>query len=203
MPIKINHNICDKGKGCPCITACPQKAWSFNEKTKRPEVDNSKCNDCFQCIKTCPARAVLGAINNEGLKKLDEEVSKYSKGDAEIKEPRFNADPSENESVITNKDFEEKINQKGIVLVEFWSENFASRCRLNAALYSDILPKMLKDVPVHKLNAREAPHLMDKFGVHTLPAILVFKDGKQIDHIAGYTSISEKEALKDRLSRVI
>jgi thioredoxin 1 len=196
MPIAINYKICDQGRGCPCISGCPQRAWSFNEKKGRPEVDTSKCNDCWKCIKICPARAVLGALDGEGLKKLNDELSKYSKTRDEIYEPRFNADRTEKESQISGEEFDEKINQNGIVIIEFWAEPFASRCRLNAALYSDILPEK---IPLHKINAFQNPDLMERFSISALPALLIFKDGEVIDHIAGYTSISEKEALRARL----
>jgi len=203
MPVKINYNICDQGKGCPCISACPNGAWGFNEETKRPEIDLSKCDDCFTCVKTCPARAVLAATSEEGMKKIEEELKNYPKTRQELLAPRFNADPSDQESQITSKDFEEKVlKQKGIVIVEFWSNPCVSRCRLNAALYSDILPEKLKDAPVHKVNALENTDLMVKYELFTFPTLIVFKDGEVIESITGYTSISEKEALRERLEKV-
>jgi len=77
-----------------------------------------------------------------------------------------------------------------------------SRCRLNAALYSDILPEKLKDAPVHKVNALENTDLMVKYELFTFPTLIVFKDGEVIESITGYTSISEKEALRERLEKV-
>ena len=203
MPVKINYNICDQGAGCPCISGCPNGAWKYNEETKRPEIDLSKCDDCFTCVKNCPARAVLATTSEKGMKKLEEEIEKYPTTRQELLAPRFNADPSEQESQITNDNFEEKVlKQEGIIIVEFWSNPCVSRCRLNAALYSDILPEKLKNVPVHKVNALENPDLMVKYELFTFPTLVVFKNSEVIEKITGYTSISEKEALRERLKKV-
>ena len=203
MPVRINYNICDQGAGCPCISGCPKGAWSFNEESKRPEINLNKCNNCFKCVKICPARAVLSAISEKGMNKLEEEIAKYPTTRQELLAPRFNADPSDQESQITGENFEEKVlNQQGVVIVEFWSNPCVSRCRLNAALYSDILSEKLKDAPVHKVNALENPGLMVEYELFTFPTLIIFKNGEVLDKVTGYTSISEKEVLKKRLEQV-
>ena len=49
MPAIINHKICDQANACGGICVCPVGAFTYNEKTKRIEIDNEKCISCGAC----------------------------------------------------------------------------------------------------------------------------------------------------------
>jgi len=199
MPIAINHKICDKGRGCPCITVCETGAWSFSEEKKMPVVDNTKCTDCGVCIKTCPARAVLFAVNEEGLKQIQDAVSRDSRTADEVHEPRFNADPLDESLLVNEKSFDKALS-KDVALVEFWSAQTCGRCRLNTPKYSDIVPDGLS---VFQVNADKDKKLAERFGVHAFPALVLFRNGEVADRIFGFSSLADEKEMKRRISAVI
>jgi len=41
-----------------CITMCPTRAFSLEEKTRRVLFDNSRCIVCELCVRACPPRAM-------------------------------------------------------------------------------------------------------------------------------------------------
>ncbi|MBN1689887.1 MAG: 4Fe-4S binding protein [Dehalococcoidia bacterium] len=41
-----------------CITMCPTRAFTLEEKTRRVLFDNSKCIVCELCVRACPPRAM-------------------------------------------------------------------------------------------------------------------------------------------------
>jgi NAD-dependent dihydropyrimidine dehydrogenase PreA subunit len=205
MPILINYKICDKGKGCPCIASCPAKAWYWDEKNKRPAVDNSKCNNCYACVKMCPARAVLFSFNEEGLKELKEEVQRDVRTEKDLLSERYNADPINAEILLDTKNFDSVINSNEIVLVEFWAPQFLSRCRINAIAYKDFLPKKPKIV-VKKMNAEQNQEITKKYKVFTLPSLVLFYKGKPIEkfgRISACSSIAEKDLLKEKIENAL
>ena len=59
---QIANRLAAAQSGCPhgclhlgdCVKACKFGALSFNEGTKMPEIDWSKCTSCGACVKTCP-----------------------------------------------------------------------------------------------------------------------------------------------------
>ena len=50
--LKKVTNFCCCGCGL-CVSTCPQKLISFDNKTKRPKL-NGKCNNCGACYLCCP-----------------------------------------------------------------------------------------------------------------------------------------------------
>ena len=60
-----NYLPCTKGKeeccGCTaCYAICPKEAISMvedEEGFEYPQIDESKCVRCYQCIKVCPIKA--------------------------------------------------------------------------------------------------------------------------------------------------
>ena len=41
-----------------CITMCPTRAFTLEEKTRRVLFDNSRCIVCELCVRACPPRAM-------------------------------------------------------------------------------------------------------------------------------------------------
>ena len=78
MPAIINHKICDQASACGGISVCPVGAFTYNEKTKRIEIDNDTCISCGACEKTCPIGAIGVARTQE---EFDELYDKILSGD--------------------------------------------------------------------------------------------------------------------------
>ena len=200
MPPVINPKICDRGRGCPCIAACPKNAWYFDEEKNIPAIDISKCDNCGICIKACPARAVFFAYSKEGLVELEKQFKKDPRRSEKIMEERYNADPIDPKTIVNSENFDKEVLDSDTpVLVEFWADKYASRCRIGAPLYSEILSS--KNIKIRKINLEENPDIASRYKVSAVPSILIFNKGKVVDCIVGCQSVADKEILKEILSK--
>jgi thioredoxin-like negative regulator of GroEL len=69
-----------------------------------------------------------------------------------------------------------------------------------APVLDELAAEMAGQVRVAKLNVDENPLTTARFNVHSLPTLLVLKDGREIDRIVG---VQPKSALARRLERLI
>jgi thioredoxin 1 len=84
---------------------------------------------------------------------------------------------------LTDKNFESEIKKHKIIVVDFWAE-WCGPCRMFAGTYEEYA-KENKDVSCAKINVDQAPVTSEKFGVMSIPSILVFKDGKLVAQKTG------------------
>lgn len=83
---------------------------------------------------------------------------------------------------LTDKDFDEEISS-GKVLVDFWAP-WCGPCRMLAPILEQLEAED-KDVKICKVNVDECPDIAKRFGVMSIPTLILFKDGKQADKSVG------------------
>ena len=87
-------------------------------------------------------------------------------------------------SVITEKNFNEEVVSSGKpVLVDFWAP-WCGPCRMLSPVV-DQLADEISDVKFGKVNVDEEPGLAQKFGVMSIPTLILFKDGKAVNQSIG------------------
>ena len=85
---------------------------------------------------------------------------------------------------IHANDFETEImNSKATVLVDFYAD-WCGPCRMIAPILEEIAEEK-PNVKVCKINVDEEPDLAAKFGVMSIPALFVLKDGKITNQAVG------------------
>lgn len=85
---------------------------------------------------------------------------------------------------IGKNDFEnEVIKSDKKVLVDFFA-SWCGPCRMLAPIINEIANER-PDVKVVKINVDEEPELSAKYGIMSIPTLLVFEGGVVVDHITG------------------
>jgi thioredoxin 2 len=85
------------------------------------------------------------------------------------------------------------------VLLDMWAE-WCGPCLLVAPIIDELAGTMAGQVRVAKLNVDENPATASRFGVQSIPTLLVFKEGREVDRIVG---VQPKPEIVRRLERVI
>src|SRR6202451_1413850 len=81
---------------------------------------------------------------------------------------------------VTDASFEtDVINSQEPVVVDFWAE-WCGRCRMIAPALEKIATEMGDKVKIAKLNVDETPAIASKYGIRSIPTLMVFKGGKQV-----------------------
>jgi thioredoxin 1 len=84
------------------------------------------------------------------------------------------------------------------VLVDFWA-TWCGPCRAVGPTIEELAKQFDGTVKVGKLNIDENPQAPSGFNIHSIPAVLVFKDGKVVETLVG---VQPKERYEQALQQV-
>lgn len=101
---------------------------------------------------------------------------------------------------VKDSDFKvEVLQHPSLVLVDFWA-SWCAPCRTLSPIIDAVAAEYVGRVKVVKLNIDENPGTAAEFAVMSIPTLVLFKDGKELERLVGFISqrnLSEK--IKSRL----
>lgn len=97
---------------------------------------------------------------------------------------------------VTDQNFAEET-AEGLVLVDFWAP-WCGPCKMIAPVLEEVDQELGGKVKIAKIDVDENQETAGKYGVMSIPTLLVFKDGEVVDQVVGF---QPKEQLIELLNK--
>jgi len=85
---------------------------------------------------------------------------------------------------ITKENFDAVVGGEKPVLLDFWA-TWCGPCRMVAPIVEEIAAER-EEIIVGKVNVDEEMELAVKFGIVSIPTLILLKNGMEVDKIVGY-----------------
>ncbi len=97
---------------------------------------------------------------------------------------------------LNAKNYDEVLNQNSVVLVDFYAD-WCGPCKMIAPFIEEIASEH-SEITVGKVNVDEAPELAMRYGISSIPTLIVIKNGEPSAMKVGYC---QKEAILGMISK--
>jgi thioredoxin 1 len=86
---------------------------------------------------------------------------------------------------ITDTNFESDVLKSNApVLIDFWAE-WCGPCKMISPIVEEIASEYSGRVTVGKVNVDHSPQVASKYGIRSIPTLLLFKDGEEKHRLVG------------------
>ena len=101
---------------------------------------------------------------------------------------------------LTEGNFDETLSRDtGVMMVDFWAE-WCGPCKAIAPVLEDIAKESAGKITLAKVNVDENPGLAARYGIRSIPTILLVKGGKVADQVIGAVPRVKLQAKLDALA---
>lgn len=96
---------------------------------------------------------------------------------------------------LTDQNFEQEVLRADLpVLVDFWA-SWCGPCQMLAPVIAEIAEEYAGKVKVGKVNVDEQPNLANRYGIASIPTVMLFKNGEVVNTSLGYRPKNDLETM--------
>ena len=100
---------------------------------------------------------------------------------------------------VDEGEFDEIVGRYPLVVVDFWAE-WCGPCRMIAPIIDELAREYAGRVVFVKVDVDRNRRLAMKYGIMSIPTLMIFKDGKPVDMIIGF---QPKPAIKEIINQYL
>jgi len=97
---------------------------------------------------------------------------------------------------LTDKNFQQQTKNR-LVLVDFWAE-WCAPCRMMAPVLNEAAEELNGTTRIGKVNIEQYQSLAQQFKVRSIPTLILFKNGKEVDRFIG---VKNKDFLLNKFKK--
>ena len=97
---------------------------------------------------------------------------------------------------INDNIFENTLKENKVVLVDFWAE-WCGPCRVLGPTIEGLEVEFKQKAIVGKLNITDNPQSSSKYGVRSIPTVIIYKNGEEVERLVG---VRDKKLYSDKIN---
>lgn len=101
---------------------------------------------------------------------------------------------------FTDANFKDTVlDKEGVAVVDFWAE-WCGPCRMIGPIIEELSKEYDGKAQIGKVNVDNNPEISMKYGIRSIPTVLVLKNGEVVDKQVGVTT---KKVLADKIEAAL
>lgn len=101
---------------------------------------------------------------------------------------------------LTDSNFDDEVLKLKLpILVDFWA-SWCGPCLMAGPVIEELAKEYKGKIKVGKLNVDENPKIAEKYGILSIPTVIIFKEGKEIKRQVGFVG---KEGYKKLIEEIL
>ena len=85
---------------------------------------------------------------------------------------------------VSDSTFEDMVTRHSLVMIDFWAA-WCGPCRALAPTIEELASEYARKIVVGKLDVDENPVTAERFGVYSIPTVVLMKNGKEVERVVG------------------
>jgi thioredoxin 1 len=101
--------------------------------------------------------------------------------------------------ILNDSNFAQAVEKYPLLVVDFWAP-WCGPCRILGPTIEQLARDFAGKVIFGKLNVDENPQVAGAFGIQSIPAVAIFKNGQIVD---GFVGVASKSQIQSKLSQYV